>query len=126
MNVPVKHSELGSLGVVEKEHPFPLPIKRIYFLYDVPSKATRGSHAHKALHQLLIAASGSFDVTLDDGKSVETFNLRSPSEALYIPPGYWRTLYNFSSGATAVVLASAEYDESDYIRDYEEFLEWAK
>lgn len=124
IDVPSNQNALGSLGVIEGENPFPKQIKRVYFLYDIPSRAVRGSHAHKELHQFIIAMSGSFDINLDDGKAVETFTLSTPDQGLYIPPGYWRTLTNFSSGAAAVVLASEEYDESDYIREYEEFLNW--
>jgi dTDP-4-dehydrorhamnose 3,5-epimerase-like enzyme len=124
VQVPVRHTELGALGVVEKNDPFPHPIKRVYFLYDIPSKAVRGSHAHKELAQLIVAISGSFIVNLDNGVSTQSFYLTSPAEGLYIPPGHWRTLTDFSSGAAAMVFASEEYSESDYIRDYTEFLEW--
>jgi dTDP-4-dehydrorhamnose 3,5-epimerase-like enzyme len=124
IDVPTMRDELGALGVIEKDVPFPYPLKRVYFLYDVPSTATRGSHAHKALHQLIIAVAGSFTVTLDDGRTKSTFLLKSPSKGLSVPPGYWRTLDDFSAGSAAVVFASEEYDTSDYIRDYGEFLEW--
>lgn len=125
IDVPEMRDDLGALGVVEKDNPFPFPIKRVYFLYDVPSNAVRGSHAHKELHQLIIAISGSFEVELDDGRAKSRFSLSSPNVGLTVPPGYWRTLRDFSAGASALVLASAEYDPSDYIRDYDEFLEWA-
>lgn len=124
VDIPVKHTEQGALGVVEKDFPFPKKTKRVYFLYDIPSAVTRGSHAHKELHQLVISMSGSFKIQLDDGKTVKSYRLSSPSQGLYIPPGYWRTLTDFSSGAAVVVLASEEYSESDYIRNYQEFLEW--
>jgi hypothetical protein len=126
VDIPVRHTEQGALGVVENSFPFPKEIKRVYFLYDIPSGVERGSHAHKALHQLIIAMSGSFIIDLDNGNLVESFKLNNPSEGLYIPPGYWRTLRQFSSGAAVVVLASEEYQEDDYIRNYEEFLEWKK
>lgn len=125
VDIPTMRDDLGALGVVEKDIPFPFPLKRVYFLYDVPSSATRGSHAHKALHQLIIAVAGSFTVTLDDGRTKSVFHLNSPSKGLAVPPGYWRTLDDFSAGSAAVVFASEEYDTSDYIRDYEAFLEWA-
>lgn len=125
VDVPEMRDDLGALGVVEKDNPFPFPIKRVYFLYDVPSNAVRGSHAHKELNQLIIAISGSFEVELDDGRSKSRFSLSSPNLGLTVPPGYWRTLRDFSAGASALVLASAEYDPNDYIRDYDEFLEWA-
>jgi dTDP-4-dehydrorhamnose 3,5-epimerase-like enzyme len=123
--VPANRDHLGALGVVEKSSPFPFPIKRVYFLYDVPSNAVRGSHAHKLLHQLIIAVSGSFEVELDDGRSKSKFLLSSPNVGLTVPPGYWRTLKDFSAGSTALVFASEEYDPSDYIRDYDEFTAWA-
>lgn len=126
ISVPSHRNELGSLGVIEKQNVFPFEIQRIYYLFDVPGGATRGSHAHKALNQLIIPISGSFDVELDNGFSKEKFSLNSASTALTVPPGYWRTLENFSSGAAALVLASNTYDEEDYIRNYEEFVKWAK
>ena len=124
VEIPVHTTQLGSLGVIEKSNPFPFEVKRIYFLYDVPSKAIRGSHAHKELNQLIVALSGSFTVNLDDGDNELSFQLSSPSEGLLIPPGFWRTLTNFSSGSAALVLASHEYDEADYIREYSDFLGW--
>jgi dTDP-4-dehydrorhamnose 3,5-epimerase-like enzyme len=119
-------NEMGSLGVIEKQNVFPFEIQRLYYLFDVPRGATRGSHAHKALNQLIIPISGSFDVELDNGFSKEKFFLNSAATALTVPPGYWRTLENFSSGASALVLASLTYDENDYIRNYEEFVKWAE
>jgi len=126
IDVPTHRDALGALGVVERADPFPFPVKRVYFLYDVPSDAVRGSHAHKALNQLIIAVSGSFSVTLDDGAARRDFRLNRPSLGLVVPPGYWRTLHDFSSGSAALVLASEEYDPADYIRDYDEFVEWTR
>lgn len=126
INVPSIRDELGALGVVEKDTPFPFPLKRVYFLYDVPSNAVRGSHAHKDLHQLIVAVSGSFQVDLDDGETKTRYMLSSPDKGLTVPPGYWRTLRNFSSGSAALVFASAEYNPGDYIRDYDEFVAWAR
>lgn len=126
IDVPAFRDELGALGVIEKNSPFPFPIKRVYFLYDVPSNAVRGSHAHKDLHQLIVAVSGSFHVNLDDGTRTREFLLSSPDKALTVPPGYWRTLSNFSSGSAALVFASEEYNPDDYIRDYDEFVKWAQ
>lgn len=123
--VPAMRDDLGALGVVEKDSPFPFPVKRVYFLYDVPADAVRGSHAHKALHQLIIAVAGSFRVELDDGRTRTDFLLSSPDQGLTVPPGYWRTLHDFSAGSAALVIASEEYDPSDYIRDYDEFVAWA-
>lgn len=102
----------------------PFDVKRVYYLYDVPGGENRGAHAHKELHQLIIAASGSFDITLDDGTTRRTFNLNRPYLALYMPSGLWRELDNFSSGAICLVLASNKYDEQDYIREYQSFIKF--
>lgn len=126
IKIPAFHDELGALGVIEKKDVFPYDIKRVYFIYDVPPHAVRGSHAHKELKQLIIALSGSFTVTLDDGNVSRDFVLDSPDKGLTVPPGYWRTLTSFTAGAAALVLASEEYTPSDYIRDYDEFVAWAK
>ena len=125
MDIPVIRSERGALGVVEKDIPFPFELKRVYYLFDVPSKAVRGSHAHKSLNQLIIAITGSFRVNLDDGTTNSQFLLSSPDQGLTVPPGYWRTLSDFSAGSAALVFASAEYDPEDYIRDFAEFQTWA-
>ena len=126
ISIPTFSNPLGSLGVVEGDSEFPFPIKRVYFLHNIPEGAVRGSHAHKNLNQLIIAVSGRLTVTLDDGLTPKEFDLETAEEALTVPPGYWRTLTNFSQGATALVLASEEFTPSDYIRDYDEFVEWAK
>lgn len=112
----------GDISVVENEATVPFEVKRTYYLYDVPGGESRGGHAHKALHQLIVAASGSFSVTLDDGRIKRTFHLNRPYQGLLVVPGIWRTLDDFSSGAVCLVLASHPYDEADYIRDYREFL----
>lgn len=112
----------GNLTVVENGVTLPFDVKRVYYLYDVPGGESRGSHAHRELEQLIVAASGSFTVTLDDGKNKQSFFLNRPYQGLYVKPGLWRDLDNFSSGAVCMVLASEVYDASDYIRDYEEFL----
>ena len=117
------HHEKGNISVIENNTTVPFEVKRIYYLYDVPGGESRGGHAHKELRQLVIAASGSFDVTLDDGKVKRTFSLNHPYQGLLIVPGIWRELNNFSSGSVCLVLASMGYDENDYIRDYNEFVE---
>ena len=119
------HSERkGNISVVENGKDVPFDVKRTYYLYDVPGGESRGGHAHKELKQLIIAASGSFTVTLDDGHVKRTFTLNRPYQGLYVVPGIWRTLDDFSSGAVCLVLASEKYDASDYIRDYNEFLKY--
>lgn len=114
----------GNLTVVENGVTLPFDVKRVYYLYDVPGGESRGSHAHRQLEQLIVAASGSFTVTLDDGKNKRRFFLNRPYQGLYVKPGLWRDLDNFSSGAVCLVLASEVYQKEDYIRDYQEFLEY--
>ena len=123
-----KHHEdrRGNLTVVENGVTLPFDVKRVYYLYDVPGGENRGSHAHKELCQLIIAVSGSFFVTLDDGKCKRTFFLNRPYQGLYVRPGMWRDLEDFSSGAVCMVLASEVYQKEDYIRDYEDFLQWRR
>lgn len=99
----------------------PFTIKRVFYLYDIPGGEGRGAHAHKMAEQLIIAASGSFDFTIDDGATKRTFNLSKPYYGLYVPSGLWGELSNFSSGAICLVLASHKYDEKDYIRDYSQY-----
>ncbi|NLJ59227.1 MAG: WxcM-like domain-containing protein [Tissierellia bacterium] len=118
------HNKKGNISVVENGQTVPFAVKRIYYLYDVPGGESRGGHAHKELRQLIIAASGSFDVTLNDGKVKRTFSLNRPYQGLLIVPGIWRELTNFSSGSVCLVLASMLYDESDYIRDYINYLDY--
>jgi len=115
----------GYLSVIENSLDIPFDIKRIYYLYMVP-EAARGAHAHKQLQQLLIATSGSVDVTMDDGRNKKTFHLDKPWKGLLVVPGLWRDLDNFSGGAVLLCLASEKYDAADYIRDYEEFLNYKK
>ncbi len=113
----------GNLTFVEGDRHVPFDIKRVYYLYDVPGGAMRGGHAHKALHQLIIAMSGSFDVLLDDGSQRKRFHMNRSYYGLYVCPMIWRELDNFSSGAVCLVLASEHYDESDYFREYAAFLD---
>ena len=112
----------GNLTIIESNGDVPFDIKRVYYLYDVPGGEHRGAHAHKALYQLLIAASGSFSVTLDDGKEKITYNLKRPYYGLLIVPGIWRDLDDFSSGSVCLCLASEHYEREDYIRDYNDFI----
>ena len=112
----------GNLSVVQNGDAIPFDVKRVYYLYDIPGGEGRGAHAHRALEQLIIAASGSFTVTLDDGKRKRTFFLNRPYQGLYVKPGMWRDLADFSSGAVCLVLASYVYKKEDYIRDYDEFI----
>lgn len=112
----------GNLTFVESDRHVPFDITRVYYLYDVPGGAVRGGHAHRALQQLIIAMSGSFDVLLDDGSQRKRFHLNRSYYGLYVCPMIWRELDNFSSGAVCLVLASELYDESDYFRDYADFL----
>jgi len=123
IELPKIYDSRGNLTFIEEKKHIPFEIKRVYYLYDVPSGAIRGGHAHKRLQQLIIAVSGSFDVILDDGYTRKRFHLNRPYYGLYIPTMVWRELDNFSAGAVCLVLASEYYDEDDYIRDYEVFLE---
>ena len=112
----------GNISFIEGGQHIPFDIKRVYYLYDVPGGSDRGSHAHKNLHQFVVAMSGSFDIVLDDGKEKRKFQLNRSYNGLYVCPMMWRDLGNFSSGAVCMVLASEHYEEADYIRDYQQFL----
>ena len=117
----------GNLTFIDSGDHIPFDIQRIYYLYDVPGGSDRGSHAHRNLHQFVIAMSGSFDITLDDGvHDARRFHLNRSYNGLYVTPMMWRALDNFSSGSVCLVLASEKYNPDDYIRDYDEFLELAK
>ncbi|MCF6297747.1 MAG: FdtA/QdtA family cupin domain-containing protein [Flavobacteriaceae bacterium] len=120
------YTETGNLTVVENGGEIPFDVKRIYYLYDIPSGEIRGGHAHYKLEQLIIAASGSFDVILDDGNFRKRVTLNRPNLAFHIVPGLWRELDNFSSGSISMVLASEKFSEKDYIRNYDEFLKKTK
>jgi hypothetical protein len=120
------HSENGNITVIENGDNIPFEVKRVYYLYDVPSGEVRGGHAHYELQQYIIAASGSFDVVLNDGVNKRTISLNRPNLALHILPGLWRELDNFSSGSISMVLASHTFEEKDYMRDYKQFLAYKK
>lgn len=122
IDLPKVQDPRGNLTFIESARHIPFRIERVYYLYDVPGGASRAGHAHKALHQFLIAMSGSFDVHLDDGREKRTFHLSRSYYGLYIAPGVWREIDNFSSGAVCLALASDIYREEDYYRIYEDFI----
>ena len=121
ITIPKIEDPRGNLAVIEKDI-IPFEIKRVYYLFDVPSDAFRGGHSHKECWELLIPLSGSFDVVLNDGKQERTITLNKPNQGILIETGIWRELKNFSSGAVCLVIASDVFSEEDYIRDFEEFL----
>jgi oxalate decarboxylase/phosphoglucose isomerase-like protein (cupin superfamily) len=125
IDIPKINNTKGNIGVIENDT-IPFDVKRVYYLFDVPSGAKRGGHAHKKLKQVLIAISGSFDVVLKDGKSKEIVTLNRPDKGLLIENNIWRELENFSSGSVCLVLASEEFSEEDYIRNYKEYLSFVK
>lgn len=118
------HNLVGNITVAENLQQIPFEVKRVYYLYDIPGGESRGGHAHRDLHQLIVAASGSFDLTVDDGRTKRTFHLARPNFGVYMPAGLWRDISNFSSGSICLVLASHLYDEADYLRDYDFFLSY--
>jgi hypothetical protein len=122
LQLPQVHAEGGNITAINNLAEIPFEIKRLYYLYDVPGGETRGGHGHKELQQLIVAASGSFDFIVDDGNTKRTFSLNRPNMGVYLPAGLWRELENFSSGSICLVLASSEYSEDDYIRNYQSFL----
>ncbi len=121
VDLPIIEDRRGNLTFIEGNQHIPFDIKRVYYLYDVPGGSHRGGHAHKELHQLLIAMSGSFDILLDDGRTKFKYHLNRSYYGLYIPPMIWREIDNFSSGSVCMVLASEHFSEADYFRDYDEF-----
>lgn len=123
IEIPKITDPRGNLSVVEGGQLLPFDIKRVFYLYDVPADSERGGHAHYQAQQFLIALGGSFDVVLDNGTEQRRYTLNRPYRGLLIPPGYWRTMDNFSSGCVCLVLTNMHYNEADYIRDYEEYKE---
>ncbi|MGJ1224611.1 MULTISPECIES: sugar 3,4-ketoisomerase [Sphingobacterium] len=124
VDLPLIHNQKGNITVLENDKSVPFEIKRIYYLYDVPYAAERGGHAHYELQQFVVAACGSFTFILDDGVNKREVFLNSPRKALHIKPGIWREMKDFSGGSICLVLASSLYSEKDYIRDYQEFLNY--
>jgi len=116
------HNPAGNITIIQNGEHQPFNVKRVYYLYDVPGGSERGGHAHKNLHQLIVAASGAFDVIIDDGVTKKIVELNRPYYGLLIVPGIWREIVNFSSGAICLVLASEKYSADDYVRDYSEYV----
>jgi dTDP-4-dehydrorhamnose 3,5-epimerase-like enzyme len=123
IELPIIHDPRGNLTFIENSEHIPFNMSRVYYLYDVPGGSERGGHAHKELHQFVVAMSGSFDIHLDDGQKQQTYHLNRSYYGLYICPMIWREIDNFSPGSVCMVLASDLYSESDYYRDYNEFLQ---
>lgn len=126
VDLPKVYNLSGNITVLENSKDIPFNVKRVYYLYDVPMGSERGGHGHYELEQYIIAASGSFNFVLSDGEKTKDFFLNDPSKALYIKPGIWREIKNFSSGSICLVLASHIYNESDYIRNYNDYLKYKK
>lgn len=123
IELPKVHYRAGNLTAVENFKNLPFPVRRVFYIYDIPGGKDRGAHAHRKCHQFLIAVSGSFEVEMDDGVNKKTVQLNRPNYGLHIPPGIWAAEKAFSSGSVCLVLASEPYDEQDYVRDYREFIE---
>lgn len=128
LELPKIHDPRGNLTFIESNVHVPFDIQRVYYVYDVPGGSERGGHAHRELQQFIVAMSGSFDIVLDDGQNKKRVHMNRSYNGLYVCPMIWRELDNFSSGAVCMVLASTKYQESDYFRDYTEFMKerWSK
>jgi dTDP-4-dehydrorhamnose 3,5-epimerase-like enzyme len=126
IELPKIEDPRGNLSIVEEDNHIPFKIERVYWIYDVPGGQVRGGHAFRTQQELIVALSGSFDVIVDDGMEKHKFSLNRSYYGLYVPPGYWRQMENFSTNSLAVVLSSTPYEEDDYIRDYKDFLEYGR
>ena len=122
IDIPKILDERGNLSFIEELNHIPFQIKRTYWIYDVPGGEVRGGHAYKTLHEFIVALSGSFDVVLDDGKTKKTYSLNRSYYGIYVPNMIWRSIENFSTNSLCMILASADYDENEYVRDYNEFM----
>ena len=122
IDLPKIQNRSGNITAIENNLDIPFEVKRIFYLYDIPGGESRGAHAHKQCQQFLVAASGSFEIQLDDGIEKKTVMLNQPYKGLYVPPGIWASEINFSSGAICLVMTSDKFEEDDYIRDYQDFL----
>ena len=126
IELPKYKNRAGNISIAENLENLPFEIKRVFYIYDIPGGEDRGAHAHKECHQFLVAASGSFEIEMDDGINKRTITLNRPYNGLHIPPGIWAAEKGFSSGSVCLVLASHKYDESDYLRTYFDFKEFLK
>ena len=124
VNLPVIEDSAGNISPINGENEIPFAIRRVFYLYDIPAGKDRGAHAHRACHQFLIAGSGSFEILVDDGANQKTYSLNRPYYGLHVPPGIWASEKNFSSGSICLVLTSAGYDAADYIRSYDDYIEF--
>ncbi len=122
INLNRNHHQMGTLTVAENSDALPFAIRRVFYIYDIPAGAERGGHSHHMEEQLIIAACGCFDIVISDGRNQRTLTMRKPYEGLYIPAGIWRSLHNFSSGSVCLTLCSTKFDESDYVRHFDDFL----
>jgi len=126
IEMPRLKNRAGNISIVENQDNLPFDVKRIFYIFDIPGGEDRGAHAHKECHQFLIAVSGSFEIEMDDGVNKRTVQLNRPYYGLHIPPGIWAAEKGFSSGAICLVLTSQEYHDEDYIREYDEYLNFIK